>query len=563
MILPIIALTVCFSCVEPSTSIKVRSSSVNKMSELIAHQRNDQRSAVEQDTSDVYFGVGCFWHVQHEFVDAERNILDRNDLDLTSRAGYAGGTKTDDEGRVCYHNPDNVAYYGDLGHGEVVSVTIPDSFANDFFTVYFDLFVNGDRADVGDRGLEYRSLVGIPGGRDSTLYASLASIAESKGLSLQVGVGDDPDNFGMNSVYLMDSLKFPFHQAERYHQFHDDFMSPPYGEDYNNLILEAEEDGRIVDTGCPGGKSPLEKNTSIQSSAKTKTLVVSQAKSSLSGDTLIDIYFGVGCFWHVQHEFVLAERDILDRKDTGLTSRAGYAGGTRTDDEGRVCYHNTFDVADYGKFGHAEAVALTIPTSSVEDFASVYFDLFKDGDRTDKGDRGPEYRSVLGIPNGFANAAYSILDATAKSHGLTLSIGEGNDADTLGKHVVYVMDSLKFPFHQAEVYHQYHNDFKGLPYGKKYNSLAREATKDGRLAHTNCPGDGLSAEASIFSALKSATGNGDAELHKRPLFSIFAVCICCSILAVTVVRRWKNGKDAYELADAMEQSEMKSDAILT
>lgn len=49
---------------------------------------------------DVYFGAGCFWHVQHEFVEAERKLLNRKDKELTSRTGYAGGLKTDGEGRV-------------------------------------------------------------------------------------------------------------------------------------------------------------------------------------------------------------------------------------------------------------------------------------------------------------------------------------------------------------------------------------------------------------------------------------------------------------------------------
>lgn len=32
---------------------------------------------------DVYFGIGCFWHVQHEFVEAERRILNRPDDKIT------------------------------------------------------------------------------------------------------------------------------------------------------------------------------------------------------------------------------------------------------------------------------------------------------------------------------------------------------------------------------------------------------------------------------------------------------------------------------------------------
>jgi hypothetical protein len=104
------------------------------------------RSATASDLQDVYFGAGCFWHVQHEFVLAERNVLNRKDSELTSRTGYAGGFKTDDEGRVCYHNFQGVADYGKLGHGEVVGMTIPEDKVGDFAVEYFKLF--------GDKGGE-------------------------------------------------------------------------------------------------------------------------------------------------------------------------------------------------------------------------------------------------------------------------------------------------------------------------------------------------------------------------------------------------------------------------
>eukprot|EP00568_Trieres_chinensis_P004342 CAMPEP_0183303442 /NCGR_PEP_ID=MMETSP0160_2-20130417/8881_1 /TAXON_ID=2839 ORGANISM="Odontella Sinensis, Strain Grunow 1884" /NCGR_SAMPLE_ID=MMETSP0160_2 /ASSEMBLY_ACC=CAM_ASM_000250 /LENGTH=127 /DNA_ID=CAMNT_0025466349 /DNA_START=59 /DNA_END=439 /DNA_ORIENTATION=+ len=52
-------------------------------------------AATEGPLADVYFGVGCFWHIQHEFVEAERRLLGRSDDRLTSRTGYAGGTRTD------------------------------------------------------------------------------------------------------------------------------------------------------------------------------------------------------------------------------------------------------------------------------------------------------------------------------------------------------------------------------------------------------------------------------------------------------------------------------------
>jgi hypothetical protein len=40
-------------------------------------------------------------------------------------------------------------------------------------------------------------------------------------------------------------------QAEVYHQYHDDFQSPPYGRSYNRLANLALEEGRIHTTGCP------------------------------------------------------------------------------------------------------------------------------------------------------------------------------------------------------------------------------------------------------------------------------------------------------------------------
>lgn len=93
-------------------------------------------------------------------------------------------------------------------------------------------------------------------------------------------------------------------------------------------------------------------------------------------DLLTDVYFGVGCFWHIQHEFIGAERELLGRKDHQLSSRTGYAGGTKVDKEGRVCYHNFNNIADYGKMGHGEVVGLSIPEKSIGDFAKVYFGLF-------------------------------------------------------------------------------------------------------------------------------------------------------------------------------------------
>jgi len=207
-------------------------------------------------------------------------------------------------------------------------------------------------------------------------------------------------------------------------------------------------------------------------------------------DVATPVYFGVGCFWHIQHEFVIqGEKEMLGREPSQYTSAAGYAGGKSTDGEGRVCYHNFSGIADYGKLGHGEVVGMTIPQSKIGDFSDLYFSLYnpKTKDRVDPMDRGPEYRSLIGLPGGTKHSSYPAIEKSAESAGFKLVEGKGNDGDTLGKQIVYVYDSKKFPFYQAEVYHQFHNDFQSPAYGKAYNSLASTAFEEDRLKMTGCP----------------------------------------------------------------------------
>ncbi len=107
--------------------------------------------------------------------------------------------------------------------------------------------------DVNDRGSEYRSLIGLSGGSDHIKYADIEAAASQAGFTLVTGQGNDPDTFGRALVYVYDTNEFPFHQAEIYHQYHDDFLSPAYGKDYNRLVKVARDDGRIRPTGCPEG----------------------------------------------------------------------------------------------------------------------------------------------------------------------------------------------------------------------------------------------------------------------------------------------------------------------
>lgn len=213
-------------------------------------------NAEEEVPIEVYFGCGCFWHVQHEFVEAERRILGRSDSETTARAGYAGGNAGARNGKVCYHNALSISDYGSLGHAEVVSLTIPPSKFPDFVTEYCNLFSEqGYRPDqFGDRGLEYRNLVGIPGGVDGNFSKQLveASIKAGDKLNFARGKGDDADQRAL--VWVMDSNKYPSYVAEQYHQFHDGFnFGENYPNSYNNLANKLNKEGKLAKSDCPNG----------------------------------------------------------------------------------------------------------------------------------------------------------------------------------------------------------------------------------------------------------------------------------------------------------------------
>lgn len=220
----------------------------------------------------------------------------------------------------------------------------------------------------------------------------------------------------------------------------------------------------------------------VISSAASPNLALAAPDNEVVNDELIDVYFGCGCFWHVQHEFVEAERKILGRADDQITSRTGYAGGKAGAIDGKVCYHNAQNIADYGKLGHAEVVNVRIPTSKFEDFAFEYCKLFdKDGFRPDQfGDRGLEYRNLIGIPGGKSSPLASSLVKASIAAGdkLDFAIGKGSDDDK--PKVSFIMDTANFPFFVAEQYHQFHDGFRlDEGYPESYNSLARNFVRMG------------------------------------------------------------------------------------
>lgn len=71
---------------------------------------------------------------------------------------------------------------------------------------------------------------------------------------------------------------------------------------------------------------------------------------------------------------------------------------------------------------------------------------------------------MIGIPGGIQGPNFLMIEAAAKEQGVGLKLleGKGDDEDTLGKKRVWVMDSTKFPFYQAEIYHQFHGILRCL-----------------------------------------------------------------------------------------------------
>ena len=50
---------------------------------LLASTSISVHAEESKEVQKYYWGVGCFWHTQHEFIEAERRILGRTDEQLT------------------------------------------------------------------------------------------------------------------------------------------------------------------------------------------------------------------------------------------------------------------------------------------------------------------------------------------------------------------------------------------------------------------------------------------------------------------------------------------------
>ncbi|CAG9467039.1 unnamed protein product [Pedinophyceae sp. YPF-701] len=213
-------------------------------------------ASLQNTETPVYFGSGCFWGRQHDFFVAEGK-MGRQAEKSTAIVGYAGGAGgASKDGKVCYYSGPKDALYEKLGHAEVVAVGLDAGseeaqfrmFAKEFFKQFNKTPLGMMRQDPQDTGSGYRNVVGLPGGTDSPLMRILQEENVNK-MALLPGKGNEPDK--INTVYIMDTDKFPFYRAEVYHQYHNG-IGKAFENDYTfGAKKTALKRGLIGGTGCP------------------------------------------------------------------------------------------------------------------------------------------------------------------------------------------------------------------------------------------------------------------------------------------------------------------------
>jgi len=252
------------------------------------------------------------------------------------------------------------------------------------------------------------------------------------------------------------------------------------------------------------------------------------------------VYFGNGCFWGRQRDFVETEMRALSRPPERVSAVAGYAGGQGAGGQvagagpgGRVCYHFNDPRQVYERLGHAEVVAvdvdgldgLTAAVAGAEAAAAgagaadggagaaaappplpadaeremralskTYFSQFRrlrDGrlQRLDPQDQGPGYRNVVGLPGGVRSPLFGVLKGEAPPgvelrEGKGRGAGGGDEGDVVG--VVWVVDSARLPFYRAEQYHQYHRGMEGAFPPSYLEGQRAAALRAGRIDPTGC-----------------------------------------------------------------------------
>jgi peptide methionine sulfoxide reductase MsrA len=89
------------------------------------------------DITPVYFGNGCFWGRQKDFVDTEMK-LGRTVASSTAVVGYAGGQENTKAVCYYYNAPDTL--YEKQVHAEVVQVGLDSDKASEQFAGFAEIY---------------------------------------------------------------------------------------------------------------------------------------------------------------------------------------------------------------------------------------------------------------------------------------------------------------------------------------------------------------------------------------------------------------------------------------
>eukprot|EP00931_Biecheleriopsis_adriatica_P124222 TRINITY_DN99331_c0_g1_i1.p1 TRINITY_DN99331_c0_g1~~TRINITY_DN99331_c0_g1_i1.p1 ORF type:complete len:309 (-),score=51.85 TRINITY_DN99331_c0_g1_i1:121-1047(-) len=251
-----------------------------------------------------------------------------------------------------------------------------------------------------------------------------------------------------------------------------------------------------VEPGQEKGSRPLAWVPAILAGMAAFAVVLGGAPhAARAEERSVSIYFGQGCFWHVQNVLAKEEMRLFGRTGPEVTATAGYAGGNEISvvqmpdgsSLNEVCYHNRQDVSDYGRMGHTEVVSITVPEDKVGEISKALLDDAANSffGRHDPQDFGSEYRSAIGLPGGMSGSPFKQIEKVSDGR-LQFVMGQGNDADTVGSKKIWVYDTAKYPFFQGEIYHQFHDDMLEF-YPDSYHKIRTMRYQAGTLKKVSCP----------------------------------------------------------------------------
>mmetsp|Transcript_2987 Transcript_2987/g.8988 ORF Transcript_2987/g.8988 Transcript_2987/m.8988 type:complete len:319 (-) Transcript_2987:56-1012(-) len=249
--------------------------------------------------------------------------------------------------------------------------------------------------------------------------------------------------------------------------------------------------------GCPERGAPSEgagsvsRNALVAAAALAAAVLVAVGRPVAVAAKELDIYFGVGNFFNLQHELVIKEASALLRRGVDITAVAGYAGGAAPPSGTfeRICYSKFPGGSDHRELGQAEVVRVTLPDDRLADFAKAFLDEVPKRKPFENSD---EFRPVIGLRGGMTSKAFGPIQQAGEGRAQFVE-GLGEDKDTLGAKpsdvanpTVYVYDLKAFPFRPAEVRNQFKSPLPEF-YDNDYLELNDKLKAVGLITSTGCP----------------------------------------------------------------------------